>query len=76
LGKLGRKICCEFNKDEKCILLVDGNKLCVSDETTEEQYKKGDVQFGICPMLPDSEREGLLASLKEEGYSNIRRFEG
>ena len=74
LGKLGRKICCEFNKDVKCILLVDGNKQCVFDETTEQQEEEGDIQFGFCPLFPKSEREGLLASLKEEGFSNIRRF--
>jgi hypothetical protein len=74
LGKLGRKIGCEFDKDAKCILLVDGNKLCVFDETTEEQEEEGDIQFGFRPLFPESEREGLLASMKEEGFSNIKRF--
>ena len=74
MGKLGRKICCNFNKDVKCILLVDGIKLCVYDETTEEQHEKGDFQIGICPLLPQSEREGLLTTMKEEGFSNFRTF--
>lgn len=74
MGKLGRKICCNFNKEVKCILLVDGNKLCIFDETTEEQHEKGDVQMGICPLLPKSEREGFLAAMKEEGFTNLRTF--
>jgi hypothetical protein len=74
LGKLGRKICCNFNKEVKCILLVDGNKLCIFDESTEDQNEKGDAQIGICPLLPESEREELLAAMKEEGYSNFRTF--
>jgi hypothetical protein len=55
-------------------LLVDGNKLCVVDETSEEQYDNGDLQFGICPFLPQSQKEALLASMKEEGFFNIRTF--
>jgi hypothetical protein len=74
LGKLGRKICCNFNKEVKCILLVDGNKLCIFDENTEEQNEKGDAQLVICPLLPELEREELLAAMKEEGYSNFRTF--
>lgn len=77
LGKLGRKICCEFKRDVQCILLVDGNKLCVFDETTEEQYtERGELQFGFCPLLPSSERNGLIASLMEEGFSHLRSFKG
>lgn len=74
MGKFGRKICCDFHGDIKCVLLVDGNKFCIFEETSEEQYENGDIQFGICPLLPQSEKEGLLALMKKEGFFNIRTF--
>jgi hypothetical protein len=74
MGKFGRKVCCDYNGNIKCILLVDGNKLCVFEETSEEQYENGDLQFGICPLLPQLEKESLLASMKKEGFFNIRTF--
>lgn len=76
LGKLGRKICCNFDKNVKCILLIDGNKRCIFEETTEEQYEKGDLQFGFCPMLPESERDGVMAAMKGEGFSIKKRWKG
>jgi hypothetical protein len=77
LGKLGRKICCNFDKNAKCILLVEGNKLCVFDETTEQQFfEDGNIQFGFCPLLPDSERNLLADCLKEEGFTELRCFRG
>ncbi len=74
MAKLGRKIKCEYNKDVKCILLVNGNKLCVFDETSEEQIEQGEAQFGFCPLLPKSEREGLESFLKQEGFTDFRTF--
>gem|GEM_PF-2928230 len=74
LGKYGRKVCCAFNNEVKCLFLVDGNKLCVQDETTEEQDEQGDMQVNFCPLLPEFAREDFLASLKDEGYTNFRRF--
>jgi hypothetical protein len=69
LAKLGRKICCEFNKETKCILLVNGKKLCVFDETEHEQHDRGSFQLGVCPILPESEKEALMEAIKEEGYA-------
>ena len=74
MGKYGRKICCNCNTDVKCVLLVDGNKLCVFDETTQEQLEKGELQFGFCPLLPASERANVLAALKQEGFTKMRSF--
>jgi hypothetical protein len=74
LGKYGRKVCCEFNKEIKCISLVDGNKMCIHDETTEEQEQNDDMQVGFCPLLPEVMHESFLDSLKEEGYTNFRIF--
>jgi len=74
LGKFGRKICCNFDNNVKCILLIDGNKRCVLDETTEEQHQNGKAQFSICPLLPDSERNGFLAEMEKKGYHNFRSF--
>jgi hypothetical protein len=62
---------CLKNKSSK---KVNGNKLCFVDETTEEQHEKGDMQLGICPLLPEVEREGFLASMKEQGFTNFGRF--
>jgi len=74
LGKLGRKIYCNFDKDVKCILLVKGHKGCVFEETTEKQHEKGEVQLGFCALLPPSEREEILAVIKKEGFSNFRSW--
>jgi hypothetical protein len=75
LPKLGRKICCDFNKEAKCILLIKGRKRCVFDETSEEQHERGAMQLGLCALLPESEREHVLAALKKEGASNIKSWE-
>jgi hypothetical protein len=63
-----------FNKEEKCLFLINGEKLCVQDETTEKQDEHGDMQVKFCPLLPEFAREDFLASLKEDGYTNFRRF--
>ncbi len=68
MGKLGRKVCCEFDKNVKCILLIQGHKRCVFEETSEEQRERGERQLGVCGLLPQSEREGFLAAMKKEGF--------
>lgn len=76
LGKFGRKVCCNFNTNVKCIVLVEGNKLCVFDETTEEQEKRGCFQIGMCPLLPESERNGFMDSFEKEGFNISKRWKG
>lgn len=48
VGKLGRKIYCDFNNDVKCILLIKGHKRCVFEETNEKQRERGEQQLGVC----------------------------
>jgi hypothetical protein len=74
VGKLGRKICCDFNKDVKCILLIKGHKRCVFEETTEKQHEKGEQQLGVCVLLPQNERDEVLAAIKKEEISNLRSW--
>ncbi|MGE5574663.1 MAG: hypothetical protein ACM3UL_00870 [Ignavibacteria bacterium] len=74
MGKLGRKVCCEFDKNVKCILLIKGRKRCVFDETTKEQHERGERQLGVCALLPQSERESFLLAMKKEGLSNFRSW--
>ncbi len=73
--KLGRKVCCEFKKDVRCVVLIDGKKFCFIDETTEEQfYEKREMQLAFCPLFPEVEKVAFMAALKKEGFSNFRRF--
>ena len=74
MGKFGRKTCCNFDKAVKCILLVEGHKGCVFEETTKEQHERGEMQLGFCALLPKSERDGILAEMKKEGLSNFRSW--
>jgi hypothetical protein len=74
LGKLGRKVCCNFKESQKCILLVKGKKHCIYEETTESQSEKGNVQFGICPLLPQSVRDDFLAEMSKKGFQNFRTW--
>jgi hypothetical protein len=74
MGKLGRKVCCSFDKNVKCILLIKGQKRCVFEETTEKQHGRGERQLGVCGLLPKSEQEGFLAAMKKEGLSNLRTW--
>ena len=74
MGKLGRKVYCEFDRNVKCILLIKGHKQCVFDETTEKQHEMGERQLGVCALLPQSERESFLAALKKEGISNFKSW--
>ena len=76
LSKFGRKVCCNFNMKVKCIVLVDGNKLCVFDETTEEQEQMGDIQLGMCPLLPESEHKGFVDAMNKEGFTITKRWKG
>jgi hypothetical protein len=76
LSKFGRKVCCNFNTNVKCIILADGNKLCVFDETTEKQEERGDFQLGMCPLLPESERNGFMDEMKKEGFTISKRWKG
>jgi hypothetical protein len=48
VGKLGRKVCCNFDKDVKCILIVKGQKGCVFEETTEEHSTASMLTFVLC----------------------------
>ncbi len=74
VGKLGRKIYCDFNNDVKCILLIKGHKRCVFEETNEKQRERGEQQLGVCALLPQSERDEVLAAIKKEGISNFRSW--
>jgi len=74
LAKFGRKVCCNYDKNIKCILLVKGQKRCVFEETTEKQHEKGELQFGLCALLPQSERKRYLASIKKEELSNFKSW--
>jgi hypothetical protein len=76
-GKLGRKICCKFKKDVRCIGWVNGKKLCYLEETSEEQfYEKHELQFAFCPLFPETELVALMATLKEDGISIRKRWKG
>jgi hypothetical protein len=74
LGKLGRKVYCNYDKNVKCILLVNGNKRCVFEETTDKQQERGEIQLGVCALLPESEREKVLIAVKKAGISNFRSW--
>jgi len=74
LGKLGRKICCNYDKNIKCILLIKGRKMCIFEETTRQQKERGELQLGACVLLPESERAAFLASMKKEDLSNFRSW--
>ena len=76
MSKYGRKVCCNFNASVKCIMIVDGNKLCMFDETTEAQEERGDFQLGICPLLLESERDGFMDAMKKEGFEIKKRWKG
>jgi len=76
LSKFGRKVCCNFNTNVKCIMLVDGNKLCVFDETNEEQEERGDFQPGMCPLLPESMRNDFINEVNKEGFFISKRWKG
>jgi len=74
MPKLGRKICCNFNKNVKCILLVKGHKQCVFDETTPQQQEVGEQQLGVCALLPPAERDDILTQIKKEQVSKFRSW--
>jgi hypothetical protein len=57
-------------------MLVDGSKLCVFDETTEEQEEIDEFQLGFCPLLPKSERNGVMDAIKREGFGIKKRWKG
>ncbi len=73
MGKLGRKICCEYDTNVKCILLVRGHKQCVFEETTEKQQERGEQQLGVCALMPESERAKILAQIKSK-VSNFKSW--
>jgi hypothetical protein len=74
MPKLGRKICCNYRKDVKCILLVKGHKSCIFEETTEKQQEAGERQLGVCALLPQTERDEVLAAIKKEGLSSFKSW--
>jgi hypothetical protein len=53
---------------------ISRKEACFFDETNEEQFcEKHELQFGFCPLFPESEKVEFLASLKKEGFYNFRR---
>lgn len=74
MGKLGRKVRCNYDKNVKCILLIKGHKRCIFEETTKQQHERGEQQLGVCALLPESERAAFLASMKKEDLSNFRSW--
>jgi len=74
MGKLGRKICCNYDPNVKCILIAKGQKQCVFEETTEKQQEEGEQQIGVCALLPESERENILAQIKNDKVLNFRSW--
>ncbi len=75
MSKLGRKISCKFKSDVRCIMLVNGKKLCFFDETSDEQfYERHEMQFVFCPLFPEVEKVEFMTSLKEGGFNTLKRF--
>lgn len=77
LGKLGRKISCNYNKDMRCIGLTDGKKICYLIREDEERFnEKHEMEFVFCPFFPESKMVALMAVLKEQGFSIAKRWTG
>lgn len=77
MPKLGRKFCCKFKCNVKCLSLVSGygQRFCFFDVTTEKQYyEKHELEHVFCPLLPESEKIKFYATLKEQGVSLVRRW--
>ena len=74
MGKLGLNVCCNFDKNVKCVLLNKGHKQCVFEETTKEQKERGEQQLGVCALLPETERDNILAQIKKEKVANLRSW--
>ena len=77
LGKLGRKISCNYNRYMRCTGLTDGKKLCYLIKEDEERFnEKHEVEFVFCPFFPESEKVAFMAALKEQGFSIVKRWRG
>ena len=50
MGKFGRKLCCNFNEDKRCIRLVDGGRHCV---LVENDGYRGSVLKVVTTELGD-----------------------
>ena len=61
MAKFDRKLCCDFNKNERCIRLVDGKRHCILDEDDDTRgsvrkiYKTkiGKFHSRFCSMYPE-----------------------
>jgi hypothetical protein len=38
------------------------------------QREQGEQQLGVCALLPQSERDEVLAAIKKEGISHLRSW--
>jgi hypothetical protein len=74
MGKFGRKVCCDYNQNIKCILLSNDKKHCIFKETTPKQEQEGQVQLGMCALLPEKERQAILEALKEENPDDLKTW--
>ncbi len=73
LGKLGRKISCNYMKDMRCAGLTHGKKLCYLINYDEERYnEKHEFEIVFCSFLPESEMTALMSVMKEKVFSFVK----
>jgi len=77
LGKIGRKISCNYKKDMRCAGLTEGKKLCYLIKDDEARFnEKHEIEFVFCPFFPETEKVAFMAAIKEEGFSITKRWKG
>lgn len=75
MGKLGRKISCNYKRDMRCAGLTDGKKLCYLIMDDEERYnEKHEIEFVFCPFFPESEKIVFMVAMKQLGFSIVKQW--
>jgi hypothetical protein len=74
VDKRNRDIFCKFKTAVRCIGLLNGKRICVVDESSKAKFNAShELQFGFCPLFPESEKVEFMASMKKLGIS-VRRL--
>lgn len=75
LGKLGRKISCNYKRDVRCAGLTHDKKLCYLINYDEERYnEKHEFEIVFCSFLPESEKVAFIAAMNEQGFLILERW--
>ncbi len=68
MSKLGRKICCIYRKDARCVRPFQDFQRCFFIGNHVRAGEQCDFDVGVCLLVPEAIKAQYLAILEKNGF--------